>query len=170
MLEPYEGWARQGSHSLCDADSGLPHIASMPGPVRQCRLTATATGPFATKAALWVLASSTHGFHPMKGDDMPRMLRRAAVLGATAHVAAQRGAAKGAETAQAQAAQEQAAQDQAAPQEAPSAPIDPPPPVDAAVAAAPVDYAQLTKLKELLDDGILTQEEFDGEKAKVLAG
>jgi hypothetical protein len=33
-----------------------------------------------------------------------------------------------------------------------------------------VDYAQLTKLKELLDSGILTQEEFDAEKAKVLAG
>ena len=98
---------------------------------------------------------------------MPRMIRRAAVLGATAHVAAKRGAAQGAEAAQEQAAQEQAAQ-QAAPQEAPSAPI--PAPVEAPAAAAPVDYAQLTKLKELLDAGILTQAEFDTEKAKVLAG
>ena len=96
---------------------------------------------------------------------MPRMLRRAAVLGATAHVAAKRGAAQGAEVAQAQAAQEQAA-----PQEVPSAPIETPPPVEVPVAAAPVDYAQLTKLKELLDAGILTQEEFDAEKTKVLTG
>ncbi|HEU5454596.1 MAG TPA: SHOCT domain-containing protein [Nocardioides sp.] len=35
---------------------------------------------------------------------------------------------------------------------------------------APVDYTQLTKLKELLDAGILTQQEFDEQKAKVLAG
>ena len=91
---------------------------------------------------------------------MPRMIRRAAVLGATAHVAAKRGAAKGAE----------AAQEQAAPQQAPSAPTEAPPPMEAPVAAAPVDYAQLTKLKELLDAGILTQAEFDAEKAKVLAG
>ena len=92
------------------------------------------------------------------------------MLGATAHVAAKRGAAQGAEAAQAQAAEEQAAEEQAAPQEAPSAPIDPPSPVEAPAAAAPVDYAQLTKLKELLDAGILTQEEFDAEKDKVLAG
>ena len=106
---------------------------------------------------------------------MPRMLRRAAVLGATAHVAAKRGAAQGAEAAQAQAAEEQAAQaqaaqEQAAVQDTPSAPIDPPSPAEATAAAVPVDYAQLTKLKELLDAGILTQAEFDAEKAKVLAG
>ena len=94
---------------------------------------------------------------------MPRMLRRAAVLGATAHVAAKRGEARGAE-----AAQEQAAQEQAAAREAPPAPVAAP--VEAPVASAPVDYTQLTKLKELLDAGILTQEEFDAEKAKVLAG
>lgn len=87
------------------------------------------------------------------------------MLGATAHVAAKRGVAQGAEAAQAQASEEQAA-----PQEAPSAPIDPPSPVEAPVAAAPVDYAQLTKLRELPDAGILTQEEFDAEKAEVLAG
>jgi hypothetical protein len=96
---------------------------------------------------------------------MPRMLRRAAVLGATAHVAAKRGEARGAE-----AAQEQAAQEQAAPPQAPPAPVAAPAPAAAPVASAPVDYAQLTKLKELLDAGILTQEEFDAEKAKVLAG
>ena len=96
---------------------------------------------------------------------MPRMSRRAAVLGATAHVAAKRGAAQGAEAAQAQAAEEQAA-----PQDAPSSPIDTPSPGEVPAAAAPVDYAQLTKLKELLDAGILTQEEFDAEKAQVLTG
>ena len=96
---------------------------------------------------------------------MPRMLRRAAVLGATAHVASKRGEARGAE-----AAQEQAAQEQAAAPEAPPAPVAAPALAAAPVASAPVDYAQLTKLKELLDAGILTQQEFDAEKAKVLAG
>ncbi len=94
---------------------------------------------------------------------MPRMLRRAAVLGATAHVASKRGEARGAEEAEAQAAQEQAAAAQAPPVAAPA-------PVEAPAGPAPVDYAQLTKLKELLDAGILTQQEFDAEKAKVLAG
>ena len=101
---------------------------------------------------------------------MPRMLRRAAVLGATAHVASKRGEARGAEEAEAQAAQEQAAQEQAPPPQAPPAPVAAPAPVEAPAGPAPVDYAQLTKLKELLDAGILTQQEFDAEKAKVLAG
>jgi hypothetical protein len=88
---------------------------------------------------------------------MPRMLRRAAVLGATAHVASRRGAA------QAQAAQEQAA-------------AAAPPPVPAQTAApvveetaGPVDsYEELMKLKGLLDAGVLTQAEFDAEKQKIL--
>ena len=101
---------------------------------------------------------------------MPRMLRRAAVLGATAHVASKRGEARGAEEAEAQAAQEQAAHEQAPPPQAPPAPVAAPAPVEAPTGPAPVDYAQLTKLKELLDAGILTQQEFDAEKAKVLAG
>jgi len=87
------------------------------------------------------------------------MLRRAAVLGATAHVASQRGQAKGA------AAQEQA--------DAAAAAAAPPPPEAAPVAApeaAPQEdtYAELMKLKELLDAGVLTQEEFDAQKQKVL--
>jgi len=93
------------------------------------------------------------------------MLRRAAVLGATAHVASKRGEARGAEE-----AQEQAAQEQAAAAQAPPAPVAAPAPVATPAGPAPVDYAQLTKLKELLDAGILTQQEFDAEKAKVLAG
>jgi hypothetical protein len=85
---------------------------------------------------------------------MPRMLRRAAVLGATAHVASNRG--------QARAEQQQAA-------------AAAPPPVAAEVPAAPTveptdTYGELMKLKELLDAGVLTQEEFDAQKAKVLAG
>ncbi len=100
---------------------------------------------------------------------MPRMLRRAAVLGATAHVASKRGEARGAEEAAEQAPGE-AAQEQAPPPQAPPAPVAAPAPVEAPAGPAPVDYAQLTKLKELLDAGILTQQEFDAEKAKVLAG
>ena len=90
---------------------------------------------------------------------MPRMLRRAAVLGATAHVASSRGAAR----ANAQNAQQQAAEQPPAPQyEAPPAPE---------AAAAPADiYAELTQLKALLDAGVLTQAEFDGQKQKLLAG
>ena len=85
---------------------------------------------------------------------MPRMLRRAAVLGATAHVASQRGQARG----EAEAGQQYAA-------EAP-----PPPPVQDEAPAAPADpYGDLMKLKELLDAGALTQEEFDAQKQKILA-
>jgi hypothetical protein len=44
-----------------------------------------------------------------------------------------------------------------------AAPAPPPP------AAAPVDVVgQLTKLKGLLDAGVLTQDEFDGQKRKLL--
>jgi hypothetical protein len=88
---------------------------------------------------------------------MPRMLRRAAVLGATAHVASNRGAA------QAQAAQAQAAE--AAPP--PPGPEQAAAPVEAS--PAPVDsYGDLMKLKELLDAGVLTQAEFDAQKQKIL--
>jgi hypothetical protein len=83
---------------------------------------------------------------------MPRMLRRAAVLGATAHVASQRGQARG----EAEAGQEQ---DEAA--------APPPPPVEAA-APAQDPYDDLMKLKGLLDAGALTQEEFDAQKQKIL--
>jgi hypothetical protein len=88
---------------------------------------------------------------------MPRMLRRAAVLGATAHVASKRGQAKGAAEAQEQAAP--------APPPAPEqAPVPTPTP-----AAPPEDrYAELMKLKELLDAGVLTQAEFDTQKQQIL--
>jgi hypothetical protein len=93
---------------------------------------------------------------------MPRMLRRAAVLGATAHVASNRGAAR----AEQQAAQQQAA---AAPEQGAAVPEQAAPPV-AEVAAPPTDsYGDLMKLKELLDAGALTQAEFDAEKQKILS-
>jgi hypothetical protein len=92
----------------------------------------------------------------LKEIAMPRMLRRAAVLGATAHVASNRGQARAEQ-------QQQAAAAAAAP-----------PPVAAEVVAPTVEpadtYGELMKLKELLDAGVLTQEEFDAQKAKVLAG
>jgi hypothetical protein len=87
------------------------------------------------------------------------MLRRAAVLGATAHVASSRGRARGAAAAQEQAAQEQAAPPQAAPVEA--AP-------ETAAPTSEESYAALMRLKELFDAGVLTQAEFDAEKQKIL--
>jgi hypothetical protein len=87
---------------------------------------------------------------------MPRMLRRAAVLGATAHHARNVGAAQ---------AEQQAAAQPAPPQAAP-----PPPAPPQAPAAAEDPYEELKKAKELLDDGILTQAEFDAQKQKILGG
>ena len=96
---------------------------------------------------------------------MPRMLRRAAVLGATAHVASQRGAAK-AQAAQQQMAPPAEVPEQAMPEQA--VPEQPSPPVEEAVAAPADAYGDLMKLKELLDAGVLTQAEFDAQKQKVL--
>ena len=46
-----------------------------------------------------------------------------------------------------------------------------PAPVPAAAAPAPTDrVAQLTQLKELLDSGVLSQQEFEAEKARILQG
>ncbi len=92
---------------------------------------------------------------------MPGRMRRAAALGATAKVASNRGQAKGA------AAAEQAAAAAAAPPVPPAAPAAP-------VAAEPTstgavdNYDALMKLKGLLDAGVLSQEEFDAEKRKML--
>ena len=88
---------------------------------------------------------------------MPRMLRRAAVLGTTAAVASRRGQAR---------AEANQPQDEAA--------APPPPPAQdetQAPAAAPAEdpYGDLLKLKELLDAGALTQAEFDTQKQKILS-
>ncbi len=88
---------------------------------------------------------------------MPRMLRRAAVVGATAHVASRRGQAT------AEAAQQQGAA--AAPPPAPAEAEAPAP----AAAPAGDPYGDLMKLKELLDAGALTQAEFDAQKQKILS-
>ncbi len=90
---------------------------------------------------------------------MPRMLRRAAMLGATAHVASKRGAAK------AQAAQAQAAAGGSACTRSGAGGGA----RGGGGAQAPVDsYGELMKLKELLDAGVLTQAEFDAQKQKIL--
>jgi hypothetical protein len=52
---------------------------------------------------------------------------------------------------------------EAPPQSQPSAPVAPP-------ASGEDTVTQLTKLKELLDGGALTQAEFDAQKQKILAG
>ena len=82
------------------------------------------------------------------------MLRRAAVLGATANVASKRGQAKGAAAAEQQAA------------------AAPPPAPETAPAAPPTSnedsYDDLMRLKGALDAGVLTQAEFDEQKQKIL--
>jgi hypothetical protein len=88
---------------------------------------------------------------------MPRMLRRAAVIGTTAHVASNRGQARA-----------EAAQQQDAAAGPPAQPVGAP---ASAPAATPAEdpYGDLMKLKELLDAGALTQEEFDAQKQKILS-
>jgi len=62
----------------------------------------------------------------------------------------------------------QQTQPQYAPPPQQYAAASPPPSAPAAPALSPAE--QLTDLKKLLDAGVLTQEEFDVEKAKVLRG
>jgi hypothetical protein len=90
---------------------------------------------------------------------MPRMLRRAAVIGTTAHVASSRGQAKA-----------EAAQQQDAAAGPPAQPAGVPAPAPAPAATPAEDpYGDLMKLKELLDAGALTQEEFDAQKQRILS-
>jgi hypothetical protein len=90
---------------------------------------------------------------------MPRMLRRAAVLGATAHVASKHGQAKA----------EAAAQQDAAAAPPGPAPAAAPPAPEAVATTPPADsFDELMKLKQLLDAGVLTQAEFDAQKQKIL--
>jgi len=76
---------------------------------------------------------------------------RAAAVGGVAYAAGKRGA-------------------QAGQEPDPNAPADEPPEAAAAPAAPSADQsmAELTKLKELLDSGVLTQAEFDAQKQKIL--
>ena len=92
-----------------------------------------------------------------------RPLARAAVVGGVAYHAGKRGA----QNAAAEQAQDQQIADlQAQQQYAP-----PPAAAPAAPSAGGSDMvAQLENLKKLLDEGILTQAEFDMQKQKLLAG
>lgn len=89
---------------------------------------------------------------------MPRMLRRAAVLGATAHVASRHGEQK----AMAAEQQQEAYAAPAAPEAAPAASAP-------AGASSAGGYEELMRLKGLLDAGVLTQAEFDAQKQLVLS-
>jgi len=85
-----------------------------------------------------------------------RPLVRAAAVGGVAYAGAKRGA---------RAAGEEP--DPNAPaDEQPEAAVDPAP----AAPSADESMAELTKLKELLDSGVLTQAEFDAQKQKILQG
>lgn len=82
-----------------------------------------------------------------------RPLVRAAVVGGVVHTAAKAGAASAA--------------NEAAPAEEPQAP-DQAAPAEPAAPSADASMEQLTKLKGLLDTGVLTQAEFDAQKQKIL--
>ena len=95
-----------------------------------------------------------------------RPLARAAVVGGVAYHAGK----KGQQSRDAEASQDQQIadlQDQQAQQQ-----YAPPPPQAAPAASAGGDdmVGQLENLKKLLDEGILTQAEFDMQKQKLLAG
>ncbi len=98
-----------------------------------------------------------------------RPLMRAAMVGGGAYVAGKHVANKQAESA----SQEQRIADLEA-QQAAAAPQDAPPPPPAPVAAAPAAPAgddltsQLMDLKNLMDQGVLSPEEFQQAKAKLL--
>ena len=96
-----------------------------------------------------------------------RPLARAAVVGGVAYHAGKKGAQN--------AANEQAQNDQIADLQQQQQYAPPPqqyaPPAPAAPAAGGADMVtQLENLKKLLDEGILTQAEFDMQKQKLLAG
>jgi hypothetical protein len=93
-----------------------------------------------------------------------RPLRRAAVVGGVAVAAHHAGARSAQAQAAAQGQNEQAADPQAVP------PGNAPPPAAPAAEVGGSDMVtQLENLKKLLDEGVLTQAEFDTEKQKLLA-
>ena len=100
-----------------------------------------------------------------------RPLARAAVVGGVAYHAGKKGAqntaAEQSQDQQIADLQAQQAQQQYAP---PPQQYAPPPPAAPASAGSDDMVAQLTNLKSLLDQGILTQAEFDMQKQKLLAG
>ena len=86
-----------------------------------------------------------------------RPLARAAVVGGVAYTASKAGAKSAAASADESAAAEQPETQQAAVTD--PAPAEP---------SANESMEELTKLKELLDAGVLTQAEFDAQKQKIL--
>jgi hypothetical protein len=102
-----------------------------------------------------------------------RPLVRGAMVGGAAYYAGSKVAQGKAQDAQQQQEIEALQAQQAAQYQQPVAPPQPPAaPVEQPPAQASVESMaqQLTALKDLLDKGILTQEEFDAEKAKILQG
>ena len=103
-----------------------------------------------------------------------RALVRGAMVGGAAYYAGNKAAQSNQRESDQEARLRELEAQQAQPQYAPppqpqyAAPPPPPPPVPAA--SGPSAAEQLTDLKKLLDAGVLTQEEFDVEKAKVLRG
>ncbi len=93
-----------------------------------------------------------------------RPLARAAMVGGAGYMAGKHMANK----AQAEADQDAQIQDLQAQQQQQQ--YAPPPPAPAAPAVGGDMVAQLESLKKLLDEGILTQAEFDMQKQKLLAG
>lgn len=79
-----------------------------------------------------------------------RPLLRAAAVGGVGYAAGKRGAKAAGE------------------EPDPNAPADEQPEAAAAAPSADQSMEQLTKLKELLDSGVLTQAEFDAQKQKIL--
>jgi hypothetical protein len=93
-----------------------------------------------------------------------RPLARAAVVGGVAYHAGK----KGAQNAAAEQSQDQQIADLQAQQAQPQ--YAPPPPAAAAPEAGGADMVtQLENLKKLLDEGVLTQAEFDMQKQKLLS-
>ncbi len=103
---------------------------------------------------------------------MPGLLRgvaRTAVVAGTASAVSGRVQRRQAEKFAGRDAQIYADREQAYAQQSAAPP--PPPPAAAPAAAPPVDMMdQLTKLGDLRDRGILTDDEFAAQKAKILAG
>jgi len=91
-------------------------------------------------------------------------LLRMAAIGGVAYMGSKAGANKA--NAQAQQAQAQAAPAQTTPAPPPAAA---PPPPAGATSGATDRISQLKELAELHDSGAVTQEEFDKEKARILA-
>ena len=92
---------------------------------------------------------------------------RTAMLGGAGYMVGKR-AAQSSEREQGQEQRLDALEQQGAAAAAPAAPASPPPAPPAAAPAAGDVVAQLQQLKQLLDSGALTQDEFDAAKTKLL--